>query len=60
MQVWSEAGQAQSLISPLVFLAGPDEELCLVRHIRAYLACMGALNDSTALFLTTVPPHGLA
>lgn len=47
--------------SPVIRLhKAPDEELCPVQHVQAYLQRTEALHSSDALFIITVPPHGAA
>lgn len=38
----------------------PEESLCPVRHIHAYMDVTAPLRSSRSLFITTTPPHGAA
>lgn len=47
--------------SPVITLIkAPDESLCPVRHIRAYIDFTAPLRSSRSLFVTTTPSHGAA
>lgn len=47
--------------SPVVrLLQAPDEALCPVRHIQAYIAYTAPLHSARSFFITTIPPHGAA
>lgn len=38
----------------------PEEELCPINHVRAYIRVTEPLRSSRSFFVTTVPPHGKA
>lgn len=42
------------------FSQAPDECLCPVRHLHAYLNFTSLLHSSRALFVMMTPPHGVA
>lgn len=47
--------------SPMIQLnLAPDEELCPIRHIKAYLQTNKSLKSSRMFFVTTLPPCGAA
>jgi len=44
--------------SPVVsFSQGPDSKLCAFTHLQAYLDRVSDIRSSSALFVTTTPPH---